>query len=209
MSQMNNKKSDQVTSWASNIKNILCKAGLRKIWENQKWDSNRINIEKCVQNFFMNQYDNCLINQMKSYPKLRTYSILFNGNKLQPYLQEDIPNNLSNYISSLRLGSHKLFIETGRHSKIKADQRICKLCNEGIEDETHFFIDCKVYSNERQSFLNRIINLIPDDLFLTLENKNIHNTEKMAKLLNFHNKSMILEICHFLKQIWIIRNSKI
>ena len=56
-------------------------------------------------------------------------------------------------LAKLRLSCHNLFIETGRHCfpKIPAENRICKRCDSGrVEDEKHFFLDCKFYVNERK-----------------------------------------------------------
>ena len=34
-------------------------------------------------------------------------------------------------------------METGRYQDIPREDRICKLCKEGVEDEIHFIFNCK------------------------------------------------------------------
>ena len=76
---------------------------------------------------------------------------------LETYLTLKTNFGLENYFSvtrnfhqrkafcKLRISSHKLFIETGRYTKIDRQNRICKNynCNE-IESEFHFFKSNKI-----------------------------------------------------------------
>ena len=45
-------------------------------------------------------------------------------------------------LSRLRAGCLDLEIETGRWRGIQREDRICKLCNNGIENEIHFLFHC-------------------------------------------------------------------
>ena len=80
--------------------------------------------------------------------KLRTYANYKSTGKLEIYLAE---SKLSWYqkqaITKLRLGDHKLHIETGRSKpKLPLDKRICNICCTNVlEDEKHFLIDCTSY----------------------------------------------------------------
>ena len=63
-------------------------------------------------------------------------------------------------ISKLRLSSHCLNIEVGRHTRPKVERknRVCKLCNNGvIEDEEHFVMACPVYQKEREHLFTKIL----------------------------------------------------
>ena len=40
--------------------------------------------------------------------------------------------------------AHNLEIEKGRHIGVKTEDRIFKLCNTGVEDETQFLLQCPV-----------------------------------------------------------------
>ena len=48
-------------------------------------------------------------------------------------------------MSKFRLSNHRLMIEKGRHNNRK-----CPFCLTHIEDETHFLINCPIYSSIRK-----------------------------------------------------------
>jgi hypothetical protein len=89
---------------------------------------------------------------MDNYTKLRTYRKLFNGIEMQPYLLLDIPVKFSSLLANFRLSSHMLMIEIGRFFNIKPEDRICPVCKTGVEDETHFFLECIQYKEQRDDF---------------------------------------------------------
>ena len=59
-------------------------------------------------------------------------------------------------ITKLRISNHNLEIEQGRYRGLQVDDRICKLCNKEIEDETHFLLKCIALEEERKSFITKI-----------------------------------------------------
>ena len=70
--------------------------------------------------------------------KLRTYRLFKDNIPLEKYLlilNEDERRVLTKF----RVSAHNLEIEKGRYRPIgvKTEDRICKLCNTGVEDETH------------------------------------------------------------------------
>jgi hypothetical protein len=59
-----------------------------------------------------------------------------------------------NVITKIRLSSHCLEIEQGRHRNIPRNERLCKLClQRTIEDEFHFILECPVYNNIRRQYI--------------------------------------------------------
>ena len=64
-------------------------------------------------------------------------------------------------------------IELGRYTSQKTplNMRICKLCNDGIEDQEHFLFHCRALTKPRNEFFCRIQTLNPDFLSYTLLNK--------------------------------------
>ena len=56
-------------------------------------------------------------------------------------------------MTRLRLSSHNLNIETGRHTHTDRADRLCTLCKQGIEDETHMLITCPMYASLRLAYL--------------------------------------------------------
>ena len=69
-----------------------------------------------------------------------------------------------------------LFVQVGRYYILRREDRICKLCNEQIEDYINFIFDCKHYHEFRL------------DLY-----------QKLPELLNVVDKITILGLlCNFL-----------
>ena len=61
------------------------------------------------------------------------------------------------------MSSHQLRIETGRYEKIHRDERICYSCTSNkIEDESHFLLECKAYSQIGDTFFSKLETKIPD-----------------------------------------------
>ena len=44
-------------------------------------------------------------------------------------------------------------METGRWNKLKRDERICKQCEEEVEDEEHFLLHCGSLVEKRKELL--------------------------------------------------------
>ena len=69
-------------------------------------------------------------------------------------------------LTKMRLGIHKLRIQTGKYEdngkQIPIEQRLCKLCSEKqVENEEHFIGHCSVYSNSRSDFFQQISSIDP------------------------------------------------
>ena len=63
----------------------------------------------------------------------------------------------------LRIGNHKLGIETGRYDNTPRCERLCSLCDMNeIGNEIHFLFRCSKYSTIRNAFYNKIVNRIPN-----------------------------------------------
>ena len=78
----------------------------------------------------------------------------------ESYLKYVRDFKLRRCISQLRLSSHQLQVEKGRHikPKIPLENRLCKLCDLNvIEDEIHFLIECPFYLDERVHFLAKLL----------------------------------------------------
>ena len=62
--------------------------------------------------------------------------------KTEEYILSNIPKYKRSILCQLRIGILPLEIETGRYSRKKLEERICKLCQLDVEDETHFLCVC-------------------------------------------------------------------
>ena len=101
-------------------------------------------------------------------------------------------------MTRLRLSSHTLNIETGRHTNTDRADRLCTLCKEGIEDETHMLITCPMYTSLRLTYLS--------DFSHVLTNNTRSDHEKAIILLKNRN---LEKIAHFVYEAFEIRSTLI
>ena len=59
-------------------------------------------------------------------------------------------------IGRLRAGAIFLRIDKGREKGEKPDERICRTCLKGVEDEEHFIIKCEGYTAIREEYKKKI-----------------------------------------------------
>ncbi len=74
--------------------------------------------------------------------KLRTYRLFKNDIALEPYLTLIKERSMRQNFTKLRISSHTLAIETGRHRRhaqgnLPVNERKCDICTDSIEDEKH------------------------------------------------------------------------
>ena len=107
--------------------------------------------------------------------KLRTFLKFKNEYCLETYLLHSKNLNHLTALARLRMSSHTLAIETGRHSKpnIAKEKRLCKYCDlNEVEDEQHFLLRCTLYETLRKNLLKATAlesNLLSDeDTFISL-----------------------------------------
>ena len=80
-----------------------------------------------------------------------------------PYLALTRKNPSRKALVRFRISSHQLRIKTGRYENIPRNERICHFCTSNkIEDENHFLLDCKAYSQIRDIFFSKLETKIPD-----------------------------------------------
>ena len=101
-----------------------------------------------------------------------------------------------------------LNIEKGRYLNTPAEDRICKLCNSGVEDEFHFTIICSKLQSCREEFFKDICDVVPSfinmsdfDQFKFIFSSNDLDICKMCilgvnKLYSLKNNGFNF-LCHF------------
>ena len=93
-------------------------------------------------------------------PKLRTYVKLKDTYGVENYVQLNLSKSQRSLLAQIRLGILPLYIETGRYTRTKAEDRICTLCkSHKVENELHFLFQCKLYKEERTNFLKSLSGL--------------------------------------------------
>ena len=91
--------------------------------------------------------------------KLRTYGLVKSFVGLENYLIKITNLKHRKTLTQIRLSSHRLMIETGRHKKISANERFCPFCKTEVEDEIHFVIKCETYDLVRKPLFEVCLNL--------------------------------------------------
>ena len=97
--------------------------------------------------------------------KLRFYSCFKTSFVMEAYLDSVNDFHIRKNIAKFRCSDHTLEIETGRHKKMNVNERICKVCNTGIENEMHFLAICPLYTTLRDRYFknnneNDLVNML-------------------------------------------------
>ncbi|MCO5548634.1 hypothetical protein L7F22_002094 [Adiantum nelumboides] len=68
------------------------------------------------------------------------------------YMDTYLPDGMRVAIGQLRVSSHQLEIESGRAARIPREARICRLCRQEVECESHFLCRCPHYMEIRSRY---------------------------------------------------------
>ena len=142
------------------------------------------------------------IHNLDQNPITRTYSIFKHNFGMESYLDKISNFKYRRAITKLRVSSHDLMIEKGRHHTLKLDieKRLCLTCGI-VEDEIHFLVVCPLYSEKRAEFydkinmdMNLIKNVNSDTIFYLLMNlRSKNHLEKLGEFIySSFNKHRIL-----------------
>ena len=105
----------------------------------------------------------------------------------------DLTKKITNRKSlvKLRIGNHKLIIESGRYDQIPRENRLCPSCRSSeIEDETHFLFKCPKCSIQRDEFYNKA-------QFYVHNIKQLPPIEAIKELMNSSNYFVNLQLMKF------------
>ena len=105
-------------------------------------------VKKEIRSNFIQHWKN-RIQDRGTEKKLDLYAKVRKDFDIPKYL--DIPSFRERQMTSKILcSSHKLHIETGRHTNTPREERTCQLCSGNeVESEDHFIINCEAYANIR------------------------------------------------------------
>ena len=131
---------------------------------------------------------------IKNKPKLRTYVKLKQSYGTELYVRLNLTRPQRSILAQLRCGILPLYIETGRYTNVKLENRICTFCDDNkIENELHFTMNCSLYKDSRSIFFNSI-NM--DFTYSLADNFRLLCIEQPRKLSKF------------ISNIWQIRKDK-
>jgi len=170
---------------------------LHKIAENLSISLDNFSSSKAIACLYERAQDMFIreINDSTKNPKLRTYKLFKKDCRLEPYLNYNLPKSVFRSIARLRLSSHNLNIELGRHKRpyVPPDERICEKCDlNEVEDEFHCVVTCTKWNTIRtplfetaSRFIDGFTVISPAEQFLQiLKNKDLEMNFALGKFLN-------------------------
>lgn len=143
------------SSWFHQIKTLLVNLNLAHVWDSEEVGT-KSNWNTTVGRSLRNREVSEWKTRMTNKPKLRLYRVLKLDLNREEYLGMLLTFAQRKALTSMRSGTHVLRIETGRWKKIEYNERICKLCNNSVENEEHFFINCYVLERIRDTLVSNI-----------------------------------------------------
>ena len=162
-------------NWCSTIANILIGANLDHTWCSQIVDDEYSFIKTLRENLYSHYVHECetKLSLLDDGKKLRVYKEFKMELCLEPYLLNVKSVTYINCIARLRLSSHNLGIELGRHAKPKVpiNDRICTRCSlRVVDDESHFLVQCPAFTDERSELFCNVRKYMPE-----LDSANLHD----------------------------------
>ena len=124
--------------------------------------------KKILKDNFIEKWNASLNNGTSSI--LRTYATFKQTFELDFYLENVNQFRYRNAITKLRVSSHALEIERGRHCGLSIEERICGYCH-CIEDEKHFLFHCSIVKEARLLLNTRICSKYSHYTYLNDEQK--------------------------------------
>jgi len=158
------------TNWVKNLHRLVQKYNLVDLWvqESRVWliDQEDLSVEGVKKFWFRTIYKKVHAVEQEEWrleiekkPKLRTYKSVKTSLALESYLLSEKERRGGYILITLRTGTNKLRIETGRWKRPvePVDERKCLVCvHEDIEDEKHFMLFCRGYAHFRASLFQQI-----------------------------------------------------
>lgn len=131
--------------------------------------------------------------------KLRTYKILKTRVGYEGYLSKLKNIQERTCLTKLRLSNHELMIEKGRHIGLESVDRFCPFCPGKVEDEIHFLLDCKAYTELRTHAFNEFSKIFASfphlsctQKFILMNDENLfHITAKYVLKLMERRKKLL------------------
>ena len=173
-----------IKNWSLNVKHLLETSGFAHVWIYPE----SVNSDLFLPIFLLRLKD-MYISNWRSDLEASTSLLLFKELKINFEISDYLLclRNVKNRIvlSRLRLSSHKLAIEKGRHLNVERNQRKCIYCDlNEIEDEFHFILMCPKYVDLRNKYINKYYTNRPN-MFKFINLLNSVNIKTLNNLANF------------------------
>ena len=139
-------------NWASYVRKLLTVNGFGYVWDMQSVVNKNLFISKFKQRL-IDQYLqkwHQVINEMS---RLCLYRTIKSSYEVDMYISVLNIRKFRHFYCSFKIGSLDLEIQRGRYNNVPRDQRLCKLCQNGVEDEYHFLLKCPLFDELRDKYI--------------------------------------------------------
>jgi len=148
-------ESGRIFTWTSEVKEILQSHDLLSIYEKEQIFPIKNTIKMLKESMEKAQKE-LVKYECERKPKLRTFLTFKQFGSLPPHVGKPLSFLERKMISKLRLGILPLRMETARYERpiIPENERLCYCQSGAIESEYHVLIECSVYDDLRDIWMN-------------------------------------------------------
>lgn len=180
-------------NWASSVRDLLQNSGFNDVWLYPESVNSNIFIP-VLRNRLIDIYIGTWRNDINSRNSLVMYREIKHNFELSAYIENIQEFKLRQVLAKLRLSSHNLNIESGRHRNIPRDDRKCTICTKNdLEDEYHFVLICTAFSDHRKKFIPKYYYDYPS-MFKFIQLLSSTNTKLLTKLAIYCNKAFKIRL---------------
>ena len=179
-------------NWVSHVRNNLFSNGFGYVWLQQSVGNESMFLTQYVERLKNQQMQNWNANCANN-NKLKLYKEYKNVFGREPYITIIDVNKFRTALAKFRCSSTNLMIEYGRYFNIEVDDRTCVYCETCIEDEFHFLLECPLYADLRNDFIDQYFTNNPSRV-------------KFCRLMNCTNERKLRNLAMFIYYAFRTRN---
>ena len=141
-------------NWLKNIEDCLCRSGYAFVWYNQGTDNEKGFLNKLkirLQDIFRQEWNH----KMDSSERLTWYKSIKRDFQCEKYLT-------SLEITKFRIAFTRFRLRRNELNKSFNNEIYCPHCTGQIENDTHFLLDCVLYTDLREKYLKKYIKYMAD-----------------------------------------------
>jgi hypothetical protein len=148
-------------NWASYTHRIMCVLGLQDFWDKDNTDITTKAWNDEVEAAVLKWEQRNWLEGLASKTKLENYRNWKRTWGLEKYLLIGGELEGTRTLTRLRSGANSLEIDQGRQKGVVRENRICRVCGNGVEDEVHFVLNCIRYVKGRERMMQKLRILMP------------------------------------------------
>ena len=168
--------------WVTTVKNILEGCGFAGAWEHQRLPFSTNHFKVILQQRIRDQFLQKWSAEINISSKCINYRMFKTSLHLEDYLIT-LSYHQRCTMAKFRCRNHYLPIESGCHTDIPRNLRVCELCND-LGDEFHFLFICPRFSEARKKYIKKVLVRSPSAIsFCNL--MNVKSTIQLANLCKY------------------------